>query len=488
MNLNFSKLESYVTQQMADFNVPSMSIAVVSGEKMVYNKCFGYKDIENKLAPDENTIYAIASLTKAMTATCVGMLVDENALSWDTPVIEYLPEFRTSDEFATRSLTLRDMLSHNTGLPRHDATWYNVEKSDTTANLVERIRHLKLNKSPRSLYEYNNLMFTTAGLVIERVTGKSWEKFIKERLFEPLGMQNSSATAQGLRSAENKALPYQPTKDCPAGTPTLAKYLDFDGMGACGTVNSTIADMAKWASMNLNHGVFKGKTIISEKGLKEIHTPNIVQRMAAPIPEIPIVCYALGWGARVYRGHYNLTHAGGIDGFSTYISLLPNSNVGIIILTNIVGTNAHFAVANTFFDYILGLPEKDWATHMKNERQVMLDLITQKNSEIITARKPEAAPSKELLSYVGIYEHKGYGKATITLENGKLSFVFNGNTCELAHNNYDTFDGDLSDNTTQTLSIVRFSLDNEGNVAALHADMEPGLNGEFIEFARVGQG
>jgi len=484
MNLDLKKLEDFVTAQMADFNVPSMSITVVQGEDAIYTKCFGYKDLENQLPPDENTVYAIASLTKAMAATCVGILVDEGKLSWDVPVINYLPEFRMYDEFATKNITLRDMLSHNTGLPRHDATWYNKEGSDTTKNLVERIRYLKPNKSSRSLYEYNNLMFATAGYVIERVTGTPWDKFIGERLFSPLGMSNSSAVAAGLMEAKNKALPYKPCKDS-SNNVALSEYLNFDGMGACGTVNSTVSDMAKWASMNLMGGTYKGKTIISKKALKEIHTPNAVQRAIPTIPEIPIVCYGLGWGARVYRGHYNLAHSGGIDGFSTYISLLPESNVGIVVLTNVVGTNAHFAVANTFKDYMLGLPEKDWAAHMKTERQKMIDETTKRNQAIIAARKPDTAPQKPLENYAGTYEHKGYGKVKVELKNGKLYIAFNGMSGELNHNNYDTFDTDLFGDTVTLLIPVRFFLDKEGNVSELHAELEAAMGGELTVFVKV---
>ena len=485
MNLNFSKLEDFVTQQMTDFNVPSMSIAVVKGEETIYTKCFGYKDVENKLPPDENTVYAIASLSKAMAATCVGILVDEGKLSWDVPVINYLPEFRMYDDFATKSITLRDMLSHNTGLSRHDMAWYNKEKCDTTANLVERIRYLKLNKSPRSLYEYNNFMFMTAGYVIERVTGMTWDKFVTERLFKPLGMSGSSTVAAGLSEATNKALPYKPVKNSSDGSIVLTEYLNFDGMGACGAVNSTISDMAKWASMNLMGGTYKGKTIISEKTQKEIHTPNAVQRAMPTIPEIPIICYGLGWGVRAYRGHTNLVHAGGIDGFSTYISLLPNSNVGIIILTNVVGTNAHFAVANTFKDFIFDLPKKDWVAYIKSEVQKMTNEITKRNNTIISARKLDTTPLKPLKSYVGTYEHKGYGKVDIVLKDGKLHMSFNGMSADLTHSNYDTFDVDLFDETVTVLMPVRFILDKLGDVSELHVEFEIALGGEMIEFIRV---
>ena len=487
MNFNLDKLNDYITEKMDEFCLPSMSVVVVHGEEEVYTKCFGFKDLEKKLPPDENTVYAIASLTKAMTATCAGILADEGKLSWDEPVITYLPEFRMYDEFAAKSITLRDMLSHNTGLPRHDMSWYG-DGNLSTKEIVERIGYLKLNKSPRSLYEYNNFMFAAAGYVIERITGNSWGDFIRERLFKPLGMNNTTTVIDGLREAQNKALPYKggaKLKGKPVPEPILIKYLNFDGMAACGTVNSTISDMSKWASMNLMKGTYKGKRIISEKALNEIHTPNTVKRGEALIPEIPILCYGLGWNTRVYRGHFNLTHSGGIDGFSTYISLLPNENVGIVILTNRGGTIAHFAVANTIKDHILGLPQKDWAAYLKGAEDKEIAELVKSNEAVKAARIINANHSKSLKDYMGIYEHKGYGKVGIALKGDRLILSHNGFDRELVHNNYDTFDFDISDDYIEKRMIARFILDKEGAVSGLNVEFEKSMKGELIPFKKL---
>ncbi|MCL2564691.1 MAG: serine hydrolase [Defluviitaleaceae bacterium] len=490
MNFNIDKLNNYITEKMDEFCVPSISIAVVYGEEVVYNKCFGYKDLEKQLPPDENTVYAIASLSKAMTAACAGILVDEGKLSWDEPVITYLPEFRMYDEFATKSVTLRDMLSHNTGLPRHDMSWYG-DGSLSTKDIVERIAYLKPNKSPRSLYEYNNFMFAAAGYVIERVSGQSWGDFIKERIFMPLGMDQSTTVIEGLSGASNKALPYKGgtvfTEGKSVPEAVLKDYLNFDGMAACGTVNSTIKDMAKWASMNLMKGEYKGKRVISEKNLNEIHTPHTVKRGDELIPEIPVLCYGLGWNTRVYRGRFNLAHAGGIDGFSTHLSLLPNENIGIVILTNRSGTAAHFAVANTIKDHILGLPEKDWMGYLKGTEDKGIAEIMKDNEAIIAARgnNKNAPHSKKLEEYVGVYENKGYGKAGISLVNDKLLLSYNGFDKELTHNNYDTFDFDLSDDYIENRVIARFVLDKKGNVSEFHVDFEKAMKGELIQFNKL---
>ena len=487
MNFDLTKLEAYINEQMNDFCVPGMAITLVHGEETVYSKGFGFKDMEKRLPPDENTVYAIASLTKAMTAVCAGILVDEGKLSWDEPVITYLPEFRMYDKYAERNLTLRDMLSHNSGLPRHDASWYGGG-SLSTAELAARIGHLKPNKSFRSLYEYNNFMFAAAGYVIERVTGQTWSGFIKERLFDPLDMHNTTTVIDGLKSAENRALPYKGGRNFSGGKhvpdSVLCEYLNFDGMAACGTVNSTISDMAKWASMNLMKGVYKDRQIISQKALEEIHTPHIVKRGEKLIPEIPVLSYGLGWNTRVYRGHFNLTHSGGIDGFSTFISLVPGENLGLVILTNRGGTIAHFAVANTIKDHILGLPEKDWAAYFKGETEKELGELTRMNEAVIAARKPDTAPSKALKHYEGTYENKGYGNINITLTDGKLMLSYNGFDKELTHNNYDTFDLDLSDDYRENRTVARFVLDREGAVTKLHVELEKALKGELIEFRK----
>ena len=487
MDFDFASLaglESFVSEKMDEFAVPSMAIAVVRGEEVVYSKTFGHRDVEKRLPADENTVYAIASLTKAMTATCVGMLVDEGKLSWDEPVATYLPEFRMDNEFAGRSVTLRDMLSHNTGMPRHDWVWYNTNESRPTNELVECIRHLKLNKSPRSLYEYNNLMYATAGYAIERVTGKPWAEFIKERLFEPLGMNSSSPVIAGLAEAENKALPYVAGKDYPKGGAVLTRYLDFDGMGACGTVNSTLTDMAKWASMNLMQGSFKGKKIISEKTLKEIHTPCAVQRIFEPFPEVPLLSYGLGWNIRAYRGRLNYTHSGGIDGFSTYLSLLPNENVGVVILANMSGLNLHFAVANTFKDHILGSPGKDWVEHFMAERKKAHADQDNANKSVTDLIDKNSPPSKPMEDFAGTYTHEAYGKAVFTQADDLLRLSYHGMERNLIHCNHDTYYFDMSDDYVQNFTVVRFVLDSSGKVTEVHIDLEKALKGELIVFKR----
>lgn len=485
MNLDFKGLEAFVAGTIAECNVPSIGIAVVKGEETLYSKCFGYKDIENKLAPDGDTVYAMASLTKPMTAACAAMLVDEGKLDWDTPVINYLPEWRAFDECVTLGITLRDMLSHNTGLPRHDLVWFQLEgKSRTTKDLVESIRHLKPNKPARTMYEYNNLMFTSVGYIIERISGKTWGEFMEERLFAPLGMNNSSTVIAKLAGATNKALPYH---ESAKGIITKAEYLDFDGMGGCGTVNSTLNDMAKWASLNLNKGTYKGNTIISEKNIKEMQKAQTTMRID-PIPEVPLVAYGLGWAVRSYRGHYNINHSGGITGFSTYVTLLPFSDLGLVLLTNLAGTNAHIAIANTFIDHIMGLPEKDWVGHVNSEKDKALAELDKLNNAIladVNSGKPGAQMPHKMEDYTGRYEHKGYGAALVRLDGGKLFLSYNGFHRELYHSNFDAFYIDLSDNHVRSLIRARFVTDIKGVVSELQLDFERALNGEYITFTRA---
>jgi len=482
MNFKISELEGAITEVLNSIGMPGMAVSVTSGNESIYKKVFGYRDVANKIPADENTVYAIASLTKAMTAVCCGMLVDEGKLSWDEPIISYLPEFRMHDDYAGRNVCLRDMLAHNTGLPRHDWVWYNTELSRSTEDLVHRIRYLPLNKPMRTLYEYNNLMYATAGLVIERVTGQTWAEFIKERLFKPLGMDNSSPVIKGLSEAENRALPYNKNSKYPEEAHTTTNYLDFDGMGACGTVNSTINDMTKWVQLNLNKGMFGGVQIVSEKTMKTIHTPVAVQRAFSPIPEIPMLSYALGWGVRTYRGNLNITHSGGIDGFSTYISMLPDKNVGIAILTNLSqGNYMHFVAANMIKDFMLGSETKDWIKYFKDMNDSGEEETKKANKSILEASTQVSPP--DFKSLVGEYTHKGYGTAYVSLEEN-LQVKFNGLSRKLSHSNHDTFYFDMSDGANEDLRITQFKRNPLGKVTGVLIDAEKALNGEFILFEK----
>lgn len=481
MNVDWSKLEQTIEEWLHRHDVPGISLTVVSGEQPVYTGCFGYKDVENNLKPDAETRYACASVTKAMTATALGILKDEGKIDWRTPVRTYLPGFAMYDGYATANLTLADMLSHNSGLPRHDFSWFNnLEADRPTSEYVARLAHLKPNKGFRTQYEYNNFMFTAAGAVVEAVSGMPWGEFLTKRIFTPLGMKDTTYTISGLKDAANRALPYG-KKD---GKPKRLEYRNFDGMAGCGTVNSTVKDMAAWISMNINGGIHMGTRIISQATLSEIHT----QRNAVPPlpggfnPHMPLAAYAFGWSVQPYRGRLCLNHSGGIDGFTSYATFMPEEKYGIMLFCNQGGSNMPFAVAAHIFDQLLGTADGiDWADFYKKRSDAMMAAAPGPSEAIRAARAPETAVNRPVSQLAGTYSHKGYGEVEITADKDALTLHYNGWAMPLAHNNYETFEFNYADG--EGLMTVTFVPDAKGAIACLSIPIEPSL-GEPISFVK----
>jgi len=481
MAINFSKIEAFIKANLPVFGVPSLSLALVKGDDILYEGCFGHKDVENALTPDPHTRYACASVTKAMTAACLGILRDEGKIDWDVPVTEYLPEFRVFDPQDTARITLRDMLAHNTGLPRHDAVWYNRKAvGPTTDELVAAIAHLPFNKPFRTKYEYNNLMFTTAGAVVARVSGMPWQDFIRQRLFEPLGMTDTTPVISGLRDAENRALPYARSESGPKRT----EYLDFDGMAGCGTVNSTIRDMAAWLSLQLGKGCYKGQRIISEKTMAELHTAVVVSPPIPGyvIPQMPTSAYGFGWSTQPFRGRMCLQHSGGIDGFSSYATFMPEAGYGIMLFTNLGGNQLHFATAAFIYDLILGESGTDWAAlYLDRTARQQADLHAA-NAKILAEAIEGTAPTRPPEQYPGRYRHPGYGELEV-LGGEPLSLRFNGITQRLMHSRYDSFVAESPDKG-EALMPVRFTAGGDGPIDGIDAHFEPAL-GAPIHFTKI---
>ncbi|MCL2008093.1 MAG: serine hydrolase [Treponema sp.] len=483
MSIVTERTEKFINEKMAELNVPGIAVGVVKDGALVYQKGFGFRDVENKLPVEPATVYPLASTTKAMTAVCAAILKDEKKLDFRTPIINYIPEFRMFDDYATKNLCLRDMFSHNSGLPRHDFAWYGV--NGTLAEFVEKIRYLKPNKPFRTLFEYNNFMFATAGYVIEKVSGKTWHEFIKERLFTPLGMKDSSTTIAGIEATANKAFPYKENKD---GSLEKMPFRNFDGMGGAGTGNSSVVDMSKWLIMNLSGGKFEGKQIVAEATLKELHTPVTVSiPPLPPMPEIPISTYGYGWNAIPFRGKFAQVHTGGIDGISTFVGMMPGENLGVVVLTNSGGQVMNTAIGYVIFDEVMGLPFFDWATRIKERNDKLNEGINEMNNKVIAIRKPDSKPTHELKNYAGTYEHKGYGKVTVTYDSEKgLIAAYNEFSLKLVCNNYNVFEAWVGeDEKYPRLLLVSFDLDLKGDIKSLSLSIEPGMGEELTVFEKL---
>ncbi|HEX2464559.1 MAG TPA: serine hydrolase domain-containing protein, partial [Thermoanaerobaculia bacterium] len=313
--------DDFVTKAVEAWNVPGAGIAIVSGGEVVYAKGFGWRDLEAKKPMTADTLFAIGSTTKAMTATTLGMLVDEGKVEWDQPLRDYLPSFKLMDASISERITPRDIVTHRSGLPRHDLLWYN-NNSGTRGDMVKRLAYLDLTADLREKFQYNNLMFMTAGYLIETLTGKSWEQNVRERLFDPLGMKRSTFSVIDSQKDADFAQPYREREDDRKLERIPFRRIDL--VGPAGAVNSSVNEMAKWLLFNLRHGKVGDEQLIQAATLEEIHTPQMPIPAKPDRPDMSAPSYAMGWVVESYRGHRRLQHGGGIDGFITSVMFFPD--------------------------------------------------------------------------------------------------------------------------------------------------------------------
>ena len=470
--------DDFIKDVMKDWNVPGLAIGIVRSNETIYAKGFGYRDVEKKLPVTTNTLFAIGSTTKAFTCTLLGILDDDDKLDWDAPMRRYMPEFRLRDVHASELTTARDLVTHRTGLPRHDAVWYN-NNSISRREIVQRLAHLEGGHTFREKFQYNNLMYVAAGHLIETVTGKTWEENTRQRIFIPLGMTNSNFSVRDSQKSADFALPYKEKDDAPK----LIPFRNIDLVGPAGSINSSVHDMLSWLRLNLNKGKHGERRIINAATLADIHSPQMPMGVAVERPEISQATYCLGWGIAADRGHRLLGHGGGIDGFVTQVAILPDDGLGIVIFANLNGTAAPGVILGHAVQRVLGLDPIDWHGEAlaKRKKGKETDKEAEKNKSL--TRKSGTTPSHPLGEYAGQFEHDGYGSLQIKMRDDKLEAVFNGMTAVLEHWHYDVFNS-MEGGSDEFLANHKFnfSTDVDGYIAGVTVNFEPAV--EPILFKR----
>ncbi|HXF43806.1 MAG TPA: serine hydrolase, partial [Pyrinomonadaceae bacterium] len=417
---------------------PGLAIAIVKDDKIVYAKGFGVREIGKSDPVDEKTVFAIGSASKAFTAASLAILIDEGKLKWDDPATNYLPGFQLFDPYATRELTVRDLLCHRVGLERGDLLWYASQYGRD--EVLRRIRYLKPSSSFRSRFGYQNIMYLAAGQIIPSVTKTSWDDFVKERIFTPLNMNSTSTSIKSLANSPNVASPHSKFDDKVVAIPWRA----IDNIGPAGSINSNVVDMAQWLRLNLASGKFNGKQLISNANIKEMQTPQMVIRpegaMAILYPQAHFLNYGLGWFLSDYSGRKLVEHGGSIDGMRSLVAMLPEENLGVVILTNLSGSVVSMPIAYRIFDAYLKLPPRDWSSEMLKSVKAQQQQAQAALKKIEDARVKDTKPSLALEKYAGTYADEMYGTATVKTENGKLVLMRGSNFVgDLEHWNYDVF-------------------------------------------------
>ena len=492
-SLSPKELDNYIESTMRAWKVPGLAVAIVKGDEIVFLRTHGVRQIGKALPVDEHTLFAIGSTTKAITAAAVGLLVDEKKLDWDDPVSKYLPWFQLPDPWVTREVTIRDLLCHRVGTNALLPAVVSFDRDD----VLRRFRYLKPYLPFRYQYEYNNSMYTVAGQIVAAVSGMPWEEFVKTRIFAPLGMTEIHLTVDSLwesadlapcfccdlpgrsvdlesaRNGANVAMPHRPAE----GEMRVIPWRRYSTIGpAGGELSANIVDMSKWLQLQVGKGSYKGNRLLSQAVFKQMHTPQIViPPENAPLflkdePDVHFLAYGFGWRLNDYRGRLMSWHTGGVYGFLTLIGLLPELNVGVVILTNAEGTGAAGAVLMRVFDTFIGAPQKDWSDVIIARKKASEAKAQEEEGAIEQARIEGTKPPLALQAYTGRYFDKAYGSVDITEQHGSLVLSFPGGaTADIKHWHYDLFR--LYLRAPDPLpAFVTFSLDAKGKIQEMQID------------------
>ncbi|MEP7274183.1 MAG: serine hydrolase [Acidobacteriota bacterium] len=471
-------LDDAITSAMKAFEVPGLAIAIVKNKEVIYAKGFGYRDVEKQTPVTADTLFAIGSSTKAFTTFVLGSLVDQGKIEWDKPVRAYIPWFRLYDPSSTERLTVRDMVTHRSGLPRHDLVWYNNYNA-SRESLVRRLAYLEPSADLRSKWQYNNLMFLTAGYLTEVITGKTWEDAVREHILTPLAMTRTTFSIEDSQKDNNFALGYGKKS---SGVERLP-FRPITNIGPAGSINSSVNEMSRWVITHLNGGKYGDRKLAEAATVADMHQAQMVTGSNSPEPEILGGEYGMGWFLTGYRGHGRVEHGGNIDGFSASVALLPKDGIGWVVLTNMNGTPLPGLIGQVIADRLLDLKPIDWISQGAARRA-----LSEQANKVGAAKKTATRitgtnPSHKLADFAGEYEHPGYGVLKISLNADKLEATFNGIVTPLNHWHYDTFaGGNAKDGTFEDMKYT-FQTDVNGFVAKVAVPFEAAV--KEIVFAKT---
>ncbi len=466
--------DEFARQELRDWKCDGFAIAIVQDGKVILSKGYGLRDVKKNLPVTEKTLFAIGSSTKSFTVTALGTLVDQGKLDWDKPVRDYLPDFRLWDQFATERMTPRDLVTHRSGLPRHDLMWYSSPFS--RQEIFDRLRYLEPNKDFRTTFQYQNLMFMTAGYLGGHVAGTTWEQLVRQSIFEPLGMSSSNFSITEMQKSTDFSRPYQVVNDIPVDM----EFRNIDAIGPAGSINSNVEDMTKYVKMHLA----KGKGVVSATNEVQMMIPQMAIAAPSPDKELGDLAYGMGFFVTSYRGHKFVHHGGNIDGFSALVAFLPQDNIGLVILTNQNGSALPAVVAYNVWDRLLGFDQIDWTARVMKQRALTKASEQEAKQKGYTTQRTGTHPSHELAEYAGEYEHPGYGIVKIEQAGTALRIEYHELGGTLSHFHYDVFEVPKDDKNPFSQEKVEFHTNLAGEIDSLGIPFESTL--KDITFARLG--
>jgi CubicO group peptidase (beta-lactamase class C family) len=475
VSLDTTALRELAKAELEGWQVPALEIVIVAEGEVVLADAFGSRDLERGLPAGPATLFQHGSTGKAFTAFLLGTLVDDGLVEWDVPVREYMPEFRLHDAASSDRVTVRDLLSHRSGLPRHEWAWL-TNPSLPRAELVRRMRFLEPNAGLRQRWQYSNLGYTAAGHLAGVVTGSSWEEELKRRVFEPLGMSCTVTSASQAEAAGDHARPYERRGESVCST----TYRRLDNVAPAGQVISNAADTARWLLCQTEGGEVEGKRIISQDSLGQTHTVQMSTGSMLDSDELPHIRfhgYGLGWLVGSYRGRDWVWHNGGIDGFRTEMAVVPSARAGVAVCANLNNSQLPFAMLQHSLDFVLGLEPRAWTDEaLERVRRARAGTGARERKRVEGTTPSHAAPD-----YEGSYEHPGYGRIEVSVAGEELRFRIGELDVEAEHRHYDTWD--LRYPPLDASWPLTFFTDADGRAAEARVAFEPAL--EPLRFRRA---
>ncbi|MDF7820078.1 serine hydrolase [Runella sp. MFBS21] len=471
--ISSTEIDALVEKTLKTFDVPGIAVAVVKDDKVIHAKGYGVRSLNTQQKVDENTLFGIASNSKAFTAAALGMLIDEKKLSWDTKVTDVIPEFKMYNPYVTEEFTVRDLLTHRSGLGlgAGDLMFWPDQNNFILKDIIHNLRYLKPVSGFRTKYDYDNLLYIVAGEVVTRVSGMSWEEFIESRILQPLKMTQTAASFKRLKDKSNVIDPHAPVE----GTVKVIRRDWSEVANAAGGIYSNISDMSKWIMMQMNGGKYDGnKQLFSKTVHEEMWTPQtIIPVRGSSVYNTHFSGYGLGWFLSDVRGYKQATHTGGLAGIVTQVTLLPELKLGIIVFTNQQSGAAFTAITNTIKDSYLGIKGIDRVKEnhervLKNEAEAKK--ITTEIWKDIEAQQKNNTAKVDPNLYVGSYEDKWFGEVVISVKNGKMWFDSKRSfqlTGELFPYKGNTFIVKWNERSMDADAYVMFDLDNTGKASGI---------------------
>ena len=434
--------DAFAQQTLKDWNAPGFGVGVVSHGKLVFAHGYGFRDYGRKLPFTAQTLCPIASNTKLFTAVAAGMLVQEGKLDWDKPIRDFAPEIRFNTDQLNDNVSLRDMLSHRTGVTRHDSIWY---KSDfTRKELFDRLRYLEPQAPLRQQFLYNNLMYAAVGYAIELKTGQRWEDFVRQHILDPLDMKSTCYTIDQMLAADDHGVPFTERRDS-FELYQSPYYRDQDGVAPCGAVISNLQEMSHWLIALMNDGKYDGRQVLPAAVLKETMRPAIAipndTAESLGFREQLNPEYCMGRSISSYRGHLLASHGGAIGGFYSQVSFMPHDDIGVVVF--VIGHHAQPLVdvlTYNVYERLLGMDQTPWSRRRLEMRLKNKKAGTAARAMADVGRVSGTHLSHPLSDYAGRYVHPAYGDLKITLKGEQLHFDFHKISLPLTHFHYDRFD------------------------------------------------